>query len=106
MFEKLSQLAEQAAASVSRRQFLGRFGRAAALAAAAGALLAQPALARRQRGQCSNWASDIGCQGWPVGHACGAVTIGDKVYPKYCHGITEIEPGYYSCDCATLKNKP
>jgi hypothetical protein len=34
MLEKITQLAEQAATSASRRQMLGRFGRAAAAAAA------------------------------------------------------------------------
>lgn len=41
MFEKLNQIAEQAATSASRRQFLGRLGKGAlAVAAAAGGLLA------------------------------------------------------------------
>lgn len=35
MFEKVSQIAEQAAASASRRQFLGRLGRGAVVATAA-----------------------------------------------------------------------
>ena len=43
MFDKVSQVAEQTATSTSRRQFLGRLGRGAMLAAAAaGGLLALP----------------------------------------------------------------
>jgi hypothetical protein len=50
MIEKLSQLAEQAATNVSRRQFLGRVGRGAMIAAAAaGGLLAFPAAATAGR---------------------------------------------------------
>ena len=47
MLEKVSEIAEQAATNVSRRQFLGRFGGAAAATAAAlGGLLALPAVAQ------------------------------------------------------------
>lgn len=43
MFEKVSQVAEQVATSVSRRGFLGKFGRGAmTLAASVGGLLALP----------------------------------------------------------------
>ena len=69
MFDKLSQIAEQAATSVSRRQFLGRFGRAAALAAAAGALLVQPALAGQKKKVCDS-SSYLFCVGQPVGTTC------------------------------------
>jgi hypothetical protein len=53
VYERFSQIAEQVATSVSRRQFLGRLGRGAAAAAAAG-ILAQPgeALARRVKARC------------------------------------------------------
>ena len=45
MLEKVCEIAEQAATSVSRRQFLGRIGRgAAATAAVLGGLLALPAV--------------------------------------------------------------
>ena len=43
MFEKVCQIAEQAATNVSRRGFLGRFGKGALMAAGAlGAILASP----------------------------------------------------------------
>ena len=52
MFAKFNKMAEQAATNVSRRQFLGRFGRAALGAAtAAGGLLALPTVARAGRRQ-------------------------------------------------------
>lgn len=51
MLKKLNQLAEQAATNVSRRQFLGRIGRGAGVAAAACAgLLIQASPARAGRG--------------------------------------------------------
>jgi hypothetical protein len=53
MLDKFSQLAEQAATNVSRRQFLERFGRSAlAVAAAAGAVLALPVRAQAGRRGC------------------------------------------------------
>jgi hypothetical protein len=53
MLEKFNHLAEQAATNVSRRQFLGRFGRGAlTVAAAAGGLLAFPGHASAGRGRC------------------------------------------------------
>jgi hypothetical protein len=54
MLEKISQLAEQAATNVSRRQMLGRFGRAAAAAAAmlAGLLPSQAEAGRGWQGPC------------------------------------------------------
>ena len=55
MFEKFSRAAEKAADGVSRRGFLGRFGKAAmATAAGLGAVLAYPkdARARPIAGQC------------------------------------------------------
>jgi len=51
MLEKVSQLAGLAAANVSRRQFLGRFGKAALLAAGAlSTFLALPSSATAGRG--------------------------------------------------------
>lgn len=50
MLEKISQFAEQTAMNASRRQFLGRFGRAAAVAAGAmGGLLFVPGEAQAGR---------------------------------------------------------
>ena len=70
MFEKVGQVAEQVATSVSRRQFLGRFGQGAlAVAAAVGGLLALPADAQAGDRFC-NALSDHGCQGQKVGSHC------------------------------------
>lgn len=66
MFEKFSVVAEQAAISASRRQFLGRLGRGAMLAAATiGGLLAMSSSAEAGR-RCS---IDADC---PPGHICDA----------------------------------
>jgi hypothetical protein len=75
MFEKLSQMAEQAATSVSRRQFLGRFGGAAALACGAAGLLAQTA---RAGVICD--ANSWGCAGKRAGSSC-STTKGCKCEP-------------------------
>lgn len=76
MFDKLNQIAESAATSVSRRQFLGQLGRGAmVLAAAAGGLLALPALTQAGPGGCGT--------GW---HRCTG----------RCHR-TCCPDGYYCC---------
>jgi hypothetical protein len=73
MFEKLSQVAEQTAVNVSRRQFFGRLGRGAMLVAAAmGGLLATPTISRggrRPPRTCSadSWSA---CQGALEGDGC------------------------------------
>src|SRR5439155_1119982 len=73
MFDKFGQIAEQLATNVSRRQFLGRFGRGAlAVAAAVGALVALPAISRADKPthSCaldSYWL----CRGVPEGTYCG-----------------------------------
>ena len=74
MFEKVSQIAEQAAPNVSRRQFLGRFGRsAAAIAAALGGLLALPQVAHAgKRVQGCNGDSTFDCSERSVGNVCGS----------------------------------
>ena len=74
MLEKFSQIAEQAAKSVSRRDFLGRFGRAAVAAATAAAgLLALPQDASGvPRGTlCSGTCSAFTCVNNVVGGQCG-----------------------------------
>jgi hypothetical protein len=64
MLDKVTHIAEQAATSVSRRQFLGRFGKGAMiLATTAGAVLAFPADAAAGR-KCS---VDADC---PQNHVC------------------------------------
>ncbi len=73
MLDKVSQLAERAAMSASRRQFLGQLGRGAMLvAASAGGLLALPAVShggRRAPRACdaNSWAT---CQGAVEGAGC------------------------------------
>jgi hypothetical protein len=73
VLEKVTQFAEQAATNVSRRQFLGRFGRAATGAAAVlGGFLAFPGLAvggRKPPELCSPQ-SDFYCVDRPVGYPC------------------------------------
>src|SRR5262245_28526311 len=92
MFDKLSQMAEQAATSVSRRQFLCRFGRtAAAVAAAAGALLAQSALAAKQVKRCDSYYSDGSCANQIVGAFCG--------YRSNCVVTADLGGGLYACSC-------
>jgi hypothetical protein len=73
MLERVSQLAEHAATSVSRREFLGRVGRSAiVLAAAAGGLLAAPLAVHGARPiqVCGFLNSGIECRGRPVGFSC------------------------------------
>lgn len=73
MLDKVSQLAERAATSASRRQFLGQLGRGAMLvAAAAGGLLALPAVShggRRPPRACGtdSWST---CQNSLEGDSC------------------------------------
>jgi hypothetical protein len=71
MFEQISQIAEQTAASVSRRQFLGRLGRTAmVLAAAAGGLLVLPGETNAAPRVCDNATSESGCWYKRVGDRC------------------------------------
>src|SRR5262245_52551433 len=74
MSEKIAQIAERAAANVSRRQFLGSVGRGAmAAATAAAGLLALPAVAAaaRRREWCNTANSSPLCTNNFVGGACG-----------------------------------
>ena len=72
MFEKIGQIAEQVATSVSRRQFLGRLGGGAlAVAAGVGGLLALPAVAHGKRPPPAVCSANSGlCAGLPVGWYC------------------------------------
>jgi hypothetical protein len=85
MFEKLSQIAEQAATNCSRRQFLGQMGRGALVVSAAiGGLLALPAVtqAGRQPRLCVE-GSAAGCVGVLEGYPCSAERAPGKcVGPK------------------------
>ena len=94
MLEKVSRLAEQAATNVSRRQFLGRFGRGAMIvAAAAGGALALPGVARAGRPSklCGEF-SGI-CSGLTTGSACD----GREGGPGKCRRIR----GSNDCFCDT-----
>jgi len=81
MFEKFKQMAEQTATNVSRRQFLGRVGRSALIAAGAVAgFLAfgsEAEAGRRVCGPDSVW----NCAGRPVGAPCGTPSR-----PRRCVG--------------------
>jgi len=74
MLEKFNQVAEQTATSVSRRRFLGRFGRSAlAAAGAVGAFLAMPreASAGRKCPRGYRWCrKEFECI--PKGQRCGS----------------------------------
>ena len=81
MFEKVGQIAEQVATSVSRRQFLGRFGGGAlAMAAAVGGFLALPAVAQAGGRACGP-NSSAACLGKNRGDYC---TVG--FYSGKCRG--------------------
>jgi hypothetical protein len=70
MLDRVTQLAEQAATNVSRRQVLGRFGRgAAAVAAIAGGFLTLPGAAHAGRRVCGLDSVDE-CIGQPEGSFC------------------------------------
>ena len=74
MFEKLGQVAQDVATNVSRRQFLGRFGRAAIAAAALVGGLTTNATGGRSGPKdpvyCDPTISFGGCEGHLVGSLC------------------------------------
>jgi hypothetical protein len=94
MLDKLSQLAEQAATGVSRRQFLGRIGGAAALAGAIASVLANESKAGHPAVVCDA-NSIIGCRGAPVGHYCKTVDGNGTCKP--------FDKGSTTCGCALLR---
>jgi uncharacterized ferredoxin-like protein len=83
MFEKIAQVAERAAESASRREFLGRFGRASAgLAAALGAVVVSAAAARAAGHQCKEcgYTCADGTKKWLIGgRKCAATLDGCKL---------------------------
>ena len=91
MLEKVSQLAEQAATNVSRRQFLGRFGRGAmVVAAAAGGLLAMAQGVHAGRGgrPCT---TDCDCRKGQIcsgGRCVSGVHVCDANSTSSCAGLT------------------
>ena len=101
MFEKVSQVTEQAATSVSRRQFLDRVGRGAAAAALAlGGLLVTsgPALAGKKTRVCADPSTYGPCSGKPLGSPCGVNGEG-----RCASNIDEISPGVYNCNYCRMK---
>jgi hypothetical protein len=71
MLEKIGRVAERTATNVSRRQFLGRLGRAAmAVVAMAGGLLAQGSEAQASVNLCSKSQSAPSCQNRIQGSPC------------------------------------
>lgn len=91
MLEKVTETAERAATNVSRRQFLGRFGRAATgVAAALGGFLAFPGLAsggRKQRVLCDA-NSTSACINHYVGDKCGPHSrceVHEESTGNYCY---------------------
>ena len=87
MFEKISHIAEQAATNVSRRQFLGRFGRSAAVTVTAlGGFLTLPAVTQGgKRVQHCSSGSSWGCVGKTVGAGCDGGNRGSKCQPRDKH---------------------
>jgi hypothetical protein len=79
---------------VSRRQFLGRLG--AGLAAAAGALMAQRALAGNNNILCDPTYSDAACDYHLVGSRCTAGGRNGR-----CTAQATIAPGLAACYCRT-----
>jgi hypothetical protein len=92
MYERLSQMAEQAASQACRRQFLGALGRAAlGAAAAAAAILVSPGtVSARPVHLCSDF-SGI-CANQPVNSFCS-----DYYGPGRCRKIR----GTNDCHCYT-----
>ena len=74
MFERLMQAAERAATGVSRRQFFGSVGRAAAVVAAAAAGMAGSAAAGPPNQTCPPYPTSTqncsGSSGYSVGSSC------------------------------------
>jgi hypothetical protein len=82
MFEKFSQIAEKSATSASRREFLGRLGRGALIAAGAvGGFLAFGSEAQAGRRRCT---TDAGC---PRGYICEAGRCVKGVRPPQTCGV-------------------
>jgi hypothetical protein len=87
LFEKFNLVAEQAATSASRRQFLGRLGRGALVAAAVvGGFLAFGAEAQAGKRVCST-DSVWNCAGRPVGSQCGTPSRPRKCVGNPCRCV-------------------
>ena len=109
MFEKVSQIAEKAATNVSRRHFLGRFGRVAGVAAAFAGLLvhASPAWAGKRTKVCHELSAQLACQGKPYGsYNCTSARGGELQVGRCVSSQKAISPGVYNCDTCKGKGKP
>jgi hypothetical protein len=110
MFKRLSQIAEQGARVLSRRQFLGSLGRAAMLAAAAaGGLLAWPAAAEGGAAAanprvCALDSPVEACRGLPLGSPC----IAGNNRPGRCvsDGNNRDASGAYYCNYCKSSGSP
>ena len=111
MFEKVSQVAEQAATNVSRRRFLGRIGRGAGVAAAAFAGLlvhASPAWAGKgTKRVCSEFSVTVTCRGKPYGSFNCTSARSGALQPGRCFSDQKaLSPGVYNCNFCKGKGKP
>jgi hypothetical protein len=94
MFEKLSEIAERSATSASRRQFLGRIGRGALVAAGAiSGFLAFGAEAQAGGLKVCGTGSAWQCAGRPVGSLCGTPSR-----PGRCKGAPD-------CTCQPIRRR-
>ncbi len=99
MFEKVSQMAEQMATRVSRRQFLGRFGGAALVAATTvGGLVALPGIgmADRKKGLPCGTGGMIDCTYRLTGDTCYTDHVAG-----YCRYSNSPLTPPTACDCYT-----
>ena len=99
--DTFNELATQAATNVSRRQFLGRVSRGAAVVAAAlGGLLAtrESAWAGRKIRMCADPSTVGPCSGKPLGSPCGVNNEG-----RCASSLDEISPGVYNCNFCRTK---
>lgn len=105
MFDKLNHLAEQAATSLSRRDFLGNLGRAALLVATGAAgILTDPSAAVAATRVCAADSPVIACRGLPLGSPC----VAGNNRPGRCvsDGGIRVSPGVYSCNYCKPKGSP
>jgi hypothetical protein len=104
MFDKLAQMAEEAATSVSRRRFLGHFGTAAALALVAGGVLARSSFAQRLRpapgAVCDGSISNGACNGRRVGDVCGSERRKHGIIGNCYCADASTDPQVTACVCA------
>jgi hypothetical protein len=94
MIEKVNQIAQQMAIRASRRQFLGRLGRGALVAAGAiSGFLAFGAEAQAGKPKVCGTDSAWQCAGRPVGSLCGTPSR-----PSRCKGAPD-------CTCQPIRRR-